>query len=210
MFYGTSGCRINYCILDLHCSAKLLMLMGQEYMQGKRCHQRVYLYSRFHSCTACSRCKHNCTIHNSGTLTSVPTESLSEVHTSLPSWVLFSSATLPAREIAATRRGWVMATMPCLPMPASYRYWGIWVVFPEPVSPGEWVKSGHSLQCVFTGNGPYAQLDGIQPTDFDAKINISELLWQLMSHRKQQGFLKIEQSWQFYRMFPFPESNTSG
>lgn len=69
-------------------------------------------------------------------------ESLSTVRTSLPSWVLFSSATLPAREIAATRRGWVMAMMPCRPMPASYRYWGIWVVFPEPVSPDVWEKVG--------------------------------------------------------------------
>ncbi len=45
--------------------------------------------------------------------------------TSLPSWVLFSSATRPASEIAATRRGCVMAMTPCRPMPASYRYWGI-------------------------------------------------------------------------------------
>lgn len=68
--------------------------------------------------------------------------------TSFPSWVLFSSATLPASEIAATRRGCVTATMPWRPMPASYRYWGIWVVFPEPVSPdGHWIyKRGFSGQ----------------------------------------------------------------
>lgn len=154
------------------------MLMWQEYMQGRRCHRRVYLSSRFHSCTACSRCKHNCTTHNLCSLTSVSTESLSEAHTSFPSWVLFSSATLPAREIAATRRGWVMATMPCLPIPASYKYWGIWVVFPEPVSPGEWVKSGYSLHCVLTGNGPYAQLDGIQPTDLDARKTKTKKTYQ--------------------------------
>ena len=43
-----------------------------------------------------------------------------------------SAATRFAMEIAATRRGCVTAMDP---YPARYRNWGIWVVFPLPVSP---------------------------------------------------------------------------
>ena len=65
--------------------------------------------------------------------------------TSFPSSVLFSSETLVAREMAATRRGWVTAMMAWRPIPPSYRYWGICVVFPEPVSPGKENKSHLNL-----------------------------------------------------------------
>ncbi len=49
---------------------------------------------------------------------------------------LHTWATRAATLIAATRLGWVQPTFfPSLQYPASYRYCGICVVFPEPVSP---------------------------------------------------------------------------
>ena len=55
--------------------------------------------------------------------------------TSSPNCTLISLATLCAMLIAATRRGWVQAIAPSFVKRASWRYWGIWVVFPLPVSP---------------------------------------------------------------------------
>ena len=36
---------------------------------------------------------------------------------------------------AAMRRGWVCPMVPVMPRPSSRQILGIWVVFPEPVSP---------------------------------------------------------------------------
>ncbi len=46
-----------------------------------------------------------------------------------------SSAIRWATVTAATRLGWVQPMMPRMPLPASRHILGIWVVFPEPVSP---------------------------------------------------------------------------
>jgi len=46
-----------------------------------------------------------------------------------------SSETRLATDIAATRLGWVQPILPLTVYPASARYWVIWVVFPDPVSP---------------------------------------------------------------------------
>lgn len=67
------------------------------------------------------------------------------------------------------------------------------MVFPEPVSPREWVKSGYSLHCVPTGNGPFAQLDGIQPTDLDAKKNIRTTVTAGVALKTTGFLLKTEQ-----------------
>lgn len=57
--------------------------------------------------------------------------------TSRPSWTPISCATRRATVVTATRRGWVQQTIRVPPAvhPASSRYWGICVVFPQPVSP---------------------------------------------------------------------------
>lgn len=59
------------------------------------------------------------------------TESL----TSWPRRQPYSSDTLLATDMAATRRGCVQPIFPREVYPASARYCVIWVVFPEPVSP---------------------------------------------------------------------------
>lgn len=55
--------------------------------------------------------------------------------TSCPKQQPNSSDTLFATDIAATLRGWVHPIFPLEVYPASARYWVIWVVFPDPVSP---------------------------------------------------------------------------
>ncbi len=55
--------------------------------------------------------------------------------TASPSGVRSSSATRSATVRAAIRRGWVWAIRPFTPRPSSRQIFGIWVVFPEPVSP---------------------------------------------------------------------------
>lgn len=56
--------------------------------------------------------------------------------TSFPNFTPISTATRAATDIAATLLGWVHPTfLPPSVNPASWRYWGIWVVFPDPVSP---------------------------------------------------------------------------
>lgn len=52
-----------------------------------------------------------------------------------PSTVPSSSEIRVATVLAATRRGWVWPIMPSTPRPSSRQILGIWVVFPEPVSP---------------------------------------------------------------------------
>ena len=58
-----------------------------------------------------------------------------EYPTSCPTFTPISSATRAATDMAATRRGWVQPMHPSFAYPASARYCGICVVFPEPVSP---------------------------------------------------------------------------
>ncbi len=55
--------------------------------------------------------------------------------TDSPRGVLSSSATRSATVRAAILRGWVCPIMPRTPRPSSRQIFGIWVVFPEPVSP---------------------------------------------------------------------------
>ena len=55
--------------------------------------------------------------------------------TSRPQGTPSSSATRREMESAATRRGCVQAMRPAVPRPAARHILGIWVVFPEPVSP---------------------------------------------------------------------------
>ncbi len=46
-----------------------------------------------------------------------------------------SSEMRSATETAAIRLGWVHAILPSMPRPAERHSFGIWVVFPDPVSP---------------------------------------------------------------------------
>ena len=48
-----------------------------------------------------------------------------------------SSARRRDSDSAATRRGWVQTMRPSRPRPASRQILGSWVVFPDPVSPGD-------------------------------------------------------------------------
>lgn len=60
---------------------------------------------------------------------------VTEPFTSWPRRQPYSSDTLLATDMAATRRGCVQPIFPREVYPASARYCVIWVVFPEPVSP---------------------------------------------------------------------------
>ena len=55
--------------------------------------------------------------------------------TASPTSVCSSSAMRAATVRAARRRGWVWPIIPRTPRPSSRQILGIWVVFPEPVSP---------------------------------------------------------------------------
>ena len=57
--------------------------------------------------------------------------------TASPSGVSSSSAMRSATLRAAIRRGWVCPIRPRTPRPSSRAILGSWVVFPEPVSPGD-------------------------------------------------------------------------
>ena len=67
-----------------------------------------------------------------------------EYPTSCPMRTFISCATRAATLIAATRRGCVQPILPRSLYPISCRYCGIWVVFPEPVSPTR-IKTWWSL-----------------------------------------------------------------
>src|SRR3954454_1371194 len=79
-----------------------------------------------------------------------------------------SSAMRCATVRAASRRGWVWAIIPSTPRPSSRQILGIWVVFPEPVSPATtttwWspIAASSSSRCAETGSsGGYSIRSGL-------------------------------------------------
>ena len=72
-----------------------------------------------------------------------------------------SSAIRRATVVAAIRRGWVQPIIPWPPRPASRQNLGIWVVFPDPVSP----------ETITTGCRRIA-LDDLVPIGHNGKIGI--------------------------------------